>query len=205
MTHAQTNLTETFTNAVDVSDHNFPAKNEKQRIQWAHEKFGEGLALTSSFGVQSILMIQAIQDAGLINDIPVIRIDLPNQTEEMREYSEKLQKHFGFKLLTVQAKDDADKDVQLKQFMKDNGITATLSGVRHDQTENRAGLDYIAVKPDNSTSIHPILDWPQAKADFYIEKLPTELHHPQYAPGVQSHGGQVLENGAEKTECGLHL
>lgn len=55
----------------------FAYKTLHNRLRWAHENYGDGLVVTSSFGVQSLLLLQAIKEAEL--DIKVINIDIQDK------------------------------------------------------------------------------------------------------------------------------
>ena len=190
--------------ALKQSNAEFDAKNFEQRLRWAYEKYGDGLVLSSSFGVQSAILLKTVHDLGL--DVPVIGVDIQDpKYDEQRAYRDKLQAELGFDLFIALAKDDDGKVEAMEHGLRALGATAVLSGIRSSQTQNRADKNFLEPGKADTVSIHPILDWPDARADFFLQKLPEALRHPDYNPGVWSQGGAVLGEGAVKGECGLHL
>lgn len=86
-----------------------------------------------------------------------------------------------------------------------------MSAVRADQTENRAGFDYIQPGRDGEYRIHPIIDWTEEDAVKFISQEGLAEH-----PLAQLYGsigdrittvpgegreGRLLEGG----ECGMQL
>lgn len=181
----------------------FERLNFEQRLQWAQDKFGDGLVLSSSFGIQSAILLKAVTDNAL--DVPVIAVDIHDpKYDQQREYRERIQGELGFDLYIASARDDAGKVGAMAHGLKALGATAVISGIRASQTANRAQKKFIEVKSSGEYSVHPILDWPDARADMALQKMPDALRHKDYKPGVQSIGGAVLKPGEVKKECGLH-
>ncbi len=186
----------------DVLSGDFQWKTLEQRLHWAHEKFGDGLVLTSSFGAQSILLLEALKKSGL--DIPVVTVDIPDEKyNAQRRYRDHLHTEMGFRLYVAAAKDESDKTAAMDRLLGSMGATASIAGIRFDQTQNRAQRKFIEINPRNEiVAIHPLLDWPQSKAEFYLEKVTPDRRHPEYAEGFVTTGGAAV---AEKEECGLHI
>jgi phosphoadenosine phosphosulfate reductase len=97
------------------------------------------------------------------------------------------------------------------------GLKAWITGIRRDQTEQRAKARILELQPDGLLKINPMLNWSAADVAEYIadHNLPE---HPMTALGYLSIGCmhctkkvQPGENeragrwvGKAKTECGLH-
>ncbi len=181
----------------------------EDRIRFAHDWTVENtngtLALSSSFGVQSALLLQFAKSSKL--DIPVISVDIADEKYDgQREYRQKLTRTLNLDLHVFPASDDAHKVPAMDDGLRALGIAATISGIRAAQTKTRAQKKFVEWNERNNTvTFHPLLDWPDAKTDFYLSALPEDIRHPAYKPGVKSKGGFLLREGEEKTECGLHL
>lgn len=182
----------------------------QERLRLIHDWFethAQGrLALTSSFGLQSALLLHYIEQSGL--DIPVISVDIDHaKYDQQRDYRNTLQNQMGFKLLSFPANSEGDKVRAMDDGLRDNFITATIAGIRASQTTTRAAKNFVEWNARNQTlSFHPLLDWPDAKTEFFLEKhIPDALRHPAYQSGLRSQGGAILSDDQEKTECGLHI
>lgn len=188
----------------------FKGKAIQERLRLIHdwvEEHAQGrLALTSSFGVQSALLLHYVQNSGL--DIPVISVDIDDpKYNQQRAYRDTLRQQMGFELLSFPAANDAGKVQAMDHGLRENFITATIAGIRASQTQTRADKNFAEWNSRNNTfTFHPLLDWPDAKTEFYLQKhIPDELRHPAYQPGLRSQGGAILSHDQEKTECGLHI
>lgn len=195
---------------LEALNQEFRSRTLEERLQfiasWTAEHLDGNVALMSSFGVQSALLLHYAQEAGL--DLPVASVDIAEEKyNTQRNYRQKLSAYMGLNVLTFPAGSEADKVSAMDEGLQKNWVTATISGIRASQTENRATKKFVERNARNGTlSFHPLLDWPDAKADYYLkEKIPKELHHPDYEEGSRSQGGAVLSSSDDKTECGLHI
>ena len=198
-----TTLAYDFTHAAQPD---FSFYNLTSRLYHAWQYRG-ALALTSSFGVQSGLLVDQLHKRGLLPEIPVVTVDIPgSQWDDQRRYRDHLQNHYGFDLHVEHAENEDDKTAALNRGLSRLGVRATLDGIRASQTFNRAQKPFIEDKPDGRIAIHPLLDWSDRRVDKYIRKRLTEVaRHPAWEKGARSKGGVVLAPGFEKTECGLHI
>ena len=197
------NLGESFQDS-ERRQHHFTSKNLRERLLWAHQKYGEGLVLTSSFGVQSLILLNALKESGL--DIPVVCVDIPgSEYDKQRAYRHKLQEALGFNLVIAPAVNKDDKDGALDRKLQELGATALLSGVRFNQTALRADMDFVEEHDHSGTiivEINPILDWSDEQVYSYLERSELdELRHAKYRE--KSTGGVVLGTNETKTECPL--
>lgn len=162
--------------------------------------------------------------------IPVIFINtgfLPDETLLFRDY---LKEEYGLRFHEYgpsqkQIKEIADRilwevDPQtytritklepLQRAIKERKVTALLTAVRGDQTDNRSTLDVIGDGNDGEVRIRPFIDWSSSEVSGYIDKndLPR---NPLYAKGYELVGdwhstipGKGRE-GRAIMECGLHM
>jgi phosphoadenosine phosphosulfate reductase len=177
-----------------------------ERIEWAYRRFGEALVLNSSFGPQSIVCLSlAIK---VHPGVPVVMVELPGPDYDMqRLYRDYLKSTLELNLHILRAQDKAGKKAALCEFLHSQGAQASISGIRRQQTRNRARKDLFESDRDYPAmmKIHPIADWSDIRTWRYIEELPDEWRHPGYRRGLRSIGGVLLDAGQVKTECGLHL
>lgn len=214
-----------------------------ETIQWAYDQFGEGLYMSSSFGVESALMFDLVKRSGL--DIPVITIDTEFWFGTTRQFKDQLAAEYGNEIHVFGPTHDefraasrlVDKGFQeergsetyaanvkkynqltklapMRRAIDFLGITALLSGVRADQTENRSTLQKIDTGRHGEYRVHPVLDWTerQSKEYFLLKGL---QRHPLFYRGYASIGDWPLTKPGsdrsetrsalgEKLECGLH-
>lgn len=202
-------------------------------IRWAKQEFGKNIYTLSSFGVDSCLMLEVIKQSGV--RIPVITIDSGFLFNETHAFKDELMRRYSLEIINCypsQQSIDYIKEVKLwetharlyydivkleplSRVIRNKKITALISGIRSDQTENRADMERISRGNDGELRIHPILDWTQEYADTFFTKnhLPR---HPLFYEGYASVGdwttttkGDTREESRkimnEKMECGIHL
>jgi phosphoadenosine phosphosulfate reductase len=97
------------------------------------------------------------------------------------------------------------------------GLRAWISGIRRDQTPERAHAQILELQDDGLLKVNPLLNWTKSDVQAYIadHHLPA---HPLYERGYRSVGCApctvAIESndddragrwaGRNKTECGLH-
>ena len=183
-----------------------PLLDAESRIRWAYRRYGSSLVLNSSFGPQSIVCLKLALD--IDPGLPVVMIELPGPEYAMqRLYRDYLKASLSLDLYIVQARDQAHKKAALCEFLQAHGAGASLSGIRWQQTATRAQKGLFEYDDDypGILKIYPIADWSDVRTWEFIEQLPAELRHPNYARGQRATGGALLGAGESKLECGLHL
>lgn len=205
-------------------------------IQYARGTFGDGLVMTSSFGADSVVLLKMATE--VVPNIPVIFIDTGYHFPETYQYVIRVADFFGLNLKVFSAGDSTEtfesqhgklwekgeegiarynhirKVLPLYHGLSKLRATAMISGIRAEQTENRANTEVIEFDgKGNIIRIHPILNWTKSDIDQYLRKygLPR---HPLVAKGYESIGdwhstlpgkgreGRLL---GQKQECGIHL
>lgn len=177
-------------------------------IDWAYRRYGSALALSSSFGADSAVMIHlAVQVAP---KIPVIMVDTGYLFPETYRFAEELTKRFDLNLVVYSSKvsaarqqalygelwEQGDEGVKqylamnkvepMKRALTDLGIGAWMAGVRAEQTEHRKSLPKVGIL-DGRVKVHPILDWDNAQVETYL-KTHDLPRHPLYYEGYKSIG-----------------
>ncbi|MEO0409585.1 MAG: phosphoadenylyl-sulfate reductase [Cyanobacteria bacterium P01_A01_bin.135] len=178
-------------------------------VQWAADQFGDGLVLTTSFGIQSAVMLHLTTQ--VVPDIPVIWIDTGYLPAETYRFADQLTQRLGLNLKVYQSPLSparmeaqygqlwAQKDVEalnqydqirkvepMQRALRELGATAWLAGLRQQQTAYRQSLSRV-LQQDGITKIHPILRW--SARDVYAYLTAHDLpYHPFFDQGYVSVG-----------------
>lgn len=184
------------------------------RLRWAWQTFGDGLVLTTSFGIQSAVLLHMVSRLGETIDgpgIPVLWVDTGYLPEETYHYADQLQDLLSIRLRVVQspispARMEARhgrlwetgrvEDLQLYNRIRkvepldgalaELGVRCWASGVRGGQTEHRRGMQ--PLDPVRGLwSLRPLLEWTNRDIYYYMENngLPQ---HPLFAQGYSTVG-----------------
>lgn len=178
-------------------------------IEWAAESFGDGLVLSTSFGIQAAVMLHLV--TRVVPDIPVIWIDtgyLPPTTYRFAaELTDRLQLNLKvyqssmsparmeallgrlWEQDTVEAYNQYDqlrKVEPMQRALKELNATAWLAGLRRDQTNHRKTLRVCELQAA-LYKVHPILHWSARDVYQYLQDhdLP---YHPLWEKGYVTVG-----------------
>lgn len=199
-----------------------------ERVRWALDQFGEKTILSTSFGVQSAVMLHLVtQEAP---DIPVVFIDTGYLFPETYQFADELSQRLKLNLKVYQpqmtpARQEAlfgkrweqgkegleayglmNKVEPMNRAVTELGAEAWLSGLRRNQARSRANLDFVG-RQNRTYKVHPILDWSDRDIYQYLSRhnLP---YHPLWEQGYVSvgdwHSTSKLIDGmtAEQTRFG---
>ena len=196
-----------------------------ERIRLLHERLGDRLVATTSFGIQAAVMLHLIHEHA--PKIPVVFIDTGFLFPETYRYAEELIGTPGKLDLriyqpTVSAarmqalwgnlweggKEDADRYAMLTKIepmnraLREIGADVWLSGLRRSQSQTRADRPFVE-RQKKTLKAYPILDWADAQVDLYFHQhdLPR---HPLAAQGYVTMGDwhstrPAAEGDAEST------
>lgn len=199
--------TETASNS-DPSTPELEQISAVERVRWAYEQYGDQLVLTTSFGVQSAVMLHLVTSQ--IPDIPVVFIDTGYLFPETYRFAEDLTERLNLNLKTYRSLKSAahqeaiygklwEKGLEgLDQYNKMNkvepmnravqeiGAKAWLSGLRRNQSSSRQNRQ-VAEKQNKIWKVYPILDWSDRDIYNYLNEnsLP---YHPLWDEGYVSVG-----------------
>tara|TARA_Y100000589_G_scaffold150736_1_gene143765 strand:+ start:704 stop:1435 length:732 start_codon:yes stop_codon:yes gene_type:complete len=185
--------------------------NSLEILEWSFQKFGINLAFTTSFGIQSSVLLHLIQNSSLKNQVKIFWIDTGYLPQETYLYANTLIKQLSLKITTLQSEispahmeavygklweskkvEDIDKYHQIRKVdplekaLKKYSINCWGSGVRAQQTTNRRQMKFIELIRD-TLSIRPLLGWSQKDIFYYMQEknLPP---HPLFVQGYSSVG-----------------
>ena len=186
------------------------ADADAQRVvEWAAAAFGDGLVVSTSFGIQSTVMLHLATRA--VPDIPVVWVDTGYLPPETYGFAEDLTEKLKLNLKVYQsalsparmealhgrlwesddvadlgAYDRLRKVEPMRRALRELGATAWLAGLRADQTDHRRGLRRVG-RQDGRYKVSPILAWTARDVHRYLKAhdLPT---HPLFEQGYASVG-----------------
>ena len=178
------------------------------RVQWAVDTYGDGLILTTSFGVQAAVMLHMV--TRIAPEIPVVFIDTGYLFPETYRFAEELQQRLSLNLKVFQprltpARQEAlygkrweqgvdglkaynlmNKVEPMDRAVRELGATAWLAGLRRSQSSTREQLQVVQ-QQNKVAKIHPIIDWDNRRVHRYLTEhgLP---YHPLWEQGYVSIG-----------------
>ncbi len=180
-----------------------------QIVQWAKERFPEGLVMTTSFGIQSAVMLHLVTQ--VIPDIPVIWIDTGYLPPETYRFAEDLTLKLDLDLHIYQSdlsparmetlygklwqQDDLEalnrydylrKVEPMNRALKELNAQAILAGLRREQTDFRSSLETINLQGERY-KILPILSWSSRDIYYYLQEYNLP-YHPLFDQGYVTVG-----------------
>lgn len=204
-------------------------------LEAALDAFGDRLALVSSFGAESAVLLHMA--AKMKPDIPVLFLDTGMQFGQTLDYRKNLAQHLGLtdvRDLRPHYQDLAITDPEAKLWQTDTDacchlrktvpldlaledFDAWITGRKRFQSASRLALPVVE-QAERHLKFNPLANWSKADLDAYAAEndLPA---HPLVAAGYPSIGcwpctlpvddGDDVRAGrwagSQKTECGIHL
>lgn len=196
-------------------------------MKYAEENSGK-VVQTTSFGIQSSLMLDILHKAEGTSKVPLIWVDtgyLPNETYQ---HAIDMEKRYGLDLRVYQGAlsparmevmhgklwEDPSNEAHhlynqirkvepMQRALHDLSATFVLTGLRKSQTKHRKALRYVNVDHGERLKVCPILDWNDEKVAEYFaqEKL---AYHPLFHQGYRSvgdaHSSEPYDPSVHKSE-----
>lgn len=179
-----------------------------ERLRWGFARFGDRIALSSSFGIQAGVLLHLA--ARLRPDILVIFVDTGYLFPETYRYADLLTERFGLRLHVAQAPlstawfearhgrlweqgvegldryNELRKVEPMRRALSELGIACWLAGLRRTQAKTRAKLPVLQWE-GKLAKLHPIVDWSDEQVEAYFQewKIPR---HPLSSQGYVSVG-----------------
>lgn len=194
---------------IEQANQTLVGAESEEIVQWAAETFPEGLIMTTSFGIQSAVMLHLV--TSVVPEIPVIWIDTGYLPEATYKFADELTQRLNLNLQVYQSpisparmeaihgklweQDDVEafnrydsirKVEPMQRALKELNAQAWLAGLRKGQTDHRKSLGYVA-KQGKQFKIHPILTW--NSKDIYEYLMKHDLpYHPYFDKGYVTVG-----------------
>ncbi len=178
-------------------------------VAWAVEAFGEGLVVSTSFGIQAAVTLHLVSRAN--PKIAVVWIDTGYLPPETYLFARDLTERLGLNLKTYQSPmsparmealhgrlwesndvealnlyDRIRKVEPMQRALTELGATAWISGIRAEQTEHRSRLPRIDMQ-GKLYKISPILRWTSKDVHDYLAKYQLP-YHPLFDQGYTTVG-----------------
>ena len=189
------------------------AMGAADRLRWALDTFGDGLVITTSFGIQSAVLLHLVSQLmaarGCI--IPVVWVDTGYLPPETYRYAQQLSQLLGLAPHVAQAElsparmealhgrlwETGDvQDLELYHRLRkveplDRALTSLAascwaSGVRGNQTDHRRSMTVLDTVRQR-WSLRPLLTWSNRDVYYYMQEhdLPQ---HPLFEQGYSTVG-----------------
>ena len=182
-----------------------------ERLAWALDQFGEGFALTTSFGIQSAVLLHMLSQLPGGSSVPVIWVDTGYLPPETYHYSEQLRERLKIRLVVAQSpisparmealhgrlwETGSLSDLEtyhrirkvepLEEALETLKVSCWASGVRRGQTDHRRSMTWLDPIRDR-LSLRPLLDWTHRDVYYYMQDndLPQ---HPLFDQGYSTVG-----------------
>lgn len=199
-------------------------RSARERLEAARERFGDGLVMSTSFGVQSAVLLHLA--TRVWPEIPVVFVDtgylFPETYRFARDLTERLHLNLRkYQPLLSAAEHEAlhgreweggeealarynfaRKVEPMNRALADLGATAWITGLRRVQAKSREKLPVVA-RQQKTWKVYPIIDWTDRDIFHYLQEheLP---YHPLWDQGYVSvgdwHSSAPLEPGMEAEE-----
>ena len=180
----------------------------EERVRWAVEAFGEGLVMTTSFGIQSAVMLHLV--TRIVPRIPVVFIDTGYLFPETYRFAQELSGALQLNLRVygpamsaarqealhgkqweqgsegLKRYNFANKIEPMERAVRELGATAWLTGLRRSQASSREKLRVVEMQ-NKIAKIHPIIDWDNRRVHRYLTEHGLR-YHPLWEQGYASVG-----------------
>ncbi len=209
------------------ADQELRAASTAAIIEWAADRYGDQLCIATSF--TDTVLVHAVTQ--VMPDIPVVFLHTGLHFPETLETMKKAQAAYSLNLKVIHPEPnvadlwtsgvesccEARKVLPLERGLREAGFKAWFSGVRWDDSPERANSPVVGLDSRDMVKVNPIVSWTNDEVDTYIEKHDL-VSNPLLEQGYTSIGcwpctmpaltdddarsGRWV--GASHTECGLH-
>ena len=224
-----------LTDEIPVLSKKLENKSPREILEWTVAEFGDDLAMSSSFQTQSMPLLHMV--TRIKPDLRIFFLETGYHFWETLIFCARVATDWNLNVI------DLHRDTRWDVFVRQNlrslplddpnlccyinkvqpmqkaviGLKAWMTGIRRDQTAERAHAQILELENDGLIKVNPLLNWTKADVTRYIEEhhLPG---HPLLEKGYRSIGcapctvavsasdpdraGRWVGRG--KTECGLH-
>lgn len=180
----------------------------EDRVAWGLKHFGDSIALSSSFGAQSAVLLHMVTRQR--PDIPVILVDTGYLFGETYAFIDTLKERLDLNLKVYRSEispawqearwgklwedgvegiekyNQLNKVEPMERAQRELGISATIAGLRRQQSSSRENIPVVAGQK-GLVKVHPIIDWTDMQVGQYLTEndLP---YHPLWDEGYVSIG-----------------
>ncbi len=197
--------------SIDDTNKELEKLSTQDQLKWGYEKFDERFVLTTSFGIQSAVLLHMTAALKSSKKPKVIWIDTGYLPKETYQYAEQLKNLFELDVVVAQSpisparmealygrlwETGEQKDLEkyhqirkvepLEKSLSKLNVHCWASGVRKGQTKNRQFMTHIDYIRDR-LSLRPLLNWTKKDIFYYMTEhnLPQ---HPLFEKGYSTVG-----------------
>jgi|GEM_PF-279677 len=183
---------------LEVINQQLEDASARQIVEYAAQTFGNGLIMSTSFGIQSAVMLHMV--TRIIPDIPVIWIDTGYLPQETYRFAEQLTEQLKLNLKVYQSPisparmealygrlweqndveafnryDQMRKVEPMQRALRELKATAWLAGLRREQTNHRKSLGVVN-QQEGLYKLLPILRWTAKDVYEYLQTYELPYH-----------------------------
>lgn len=206
--------------SISETNHALSDRSASERVDWALAQFPGAVVLSTSFGIQSAVLLHMV--GARKPKIPVIFIDTGYLFPETYRFADRLTRELDLDLrvynpLMTAARQEAlfgkrwegrlddltkynrDNKVEpMNRALRELGAKAWISGLRRSQGSSRSDREIVELQ-NQTYKIYPILDW--SNRDIYQYLTEHDLpYHPLWEQGYVSMGDW---HSTEKLTAGM--
>ena len=187
---------------------NLETVSAEDRVRWGLERFRPGIILSTSFGVQSAVLLHMVTQQW--PEIPVVMVDTRYLFPETYRFADYLTERLKLNLKVYRADTSAawlearhgklweqgiegieryntiNKVEPMQRAIRELGAKGWITGLRREQAKSRKQVGVLQ-RQGEVVKIQPIIDWTDRMVWQYLKKhdLP---YHPLYEQGYVSIG-----------------
>jgi phosphoadenosine phosphosulfate reductase len=182
----------------------FETRSSEDIIRWAAQEFGPGVAMSTSFGVESAVLLHLVTQ--IKPDIPVLFTNTGFHFQETLDHRDYLVERL--KLNLRELKPEMPNEQFLAQYGKlyekdpdaccainkiapfEKGLKdyqAWITGIRHNQAVTRKSAQFVENYRDTLVKVNPLLNWTGKMFWDYAKKYDLP-YHPLWEKGYLSIG-----------------
>jgi len=196
----------------------------EQRVSWCLQYLPKTQVITSSFGIQSAVMLHLLTQQA--PNIPVVVVDTGYLFDETYQFIDQLTERLNLNLKVfnatmtpawyearfgqtwqqgIEGLDQYNRTMKvqpMQQAFEQLAVATWYSGLRREQANSRQHTPLLALQ-NGRYKVHPIVDWSNRDVHQYLKKhdLP---YHPLWEKGYVSvgdkHTSQPLQAGMSEEE-----
>ena len=212
----------------------FESCSPQEILEWSIGTYWPNIAMSSSFQTQSIPLLH--MSARIKPELPVYFLDTGCHFPETLRFKDMMQKRLGLNIVVLRnghAPENEESQSHEPLYRTDpdqccflnkveplrkmlQNMTAWITGIRREQTVQRAQTNVLELQSNGLVKINPLLNWTKQDLWQYIHDHNLPLH-PLFAKGYLSVGcapctrpvspGESERDGrwpgTDKIECGL--
>jgi phosphoadenosine phosphosulfate reductase len=194
--------------SIDDINQQFDRSSAAEIVKWAANTFGDGLAMSTSFGIHSAVMLHMVTQ--VLPEVPVIWVDTGYLPASTYVFAEDLTQRLNLNLKVYQSPlsparmealygrlwaqdvesfnryDQIRKVEPMQRALQELGVTAWIAGLRSNQTDHRKTLTPVSLQ-GNVYKVLPILNWSSKAVYDYL--MANDLpYHPLFDEGYVTVG-----------------